>query len=65
MNLFELFGGAITFNTRIETDAGELAEMIMSIIEGGFILSKSLQDPQLIARSVRQFRSYLQLIFEK
>ncbi|ELS02475.1 transcriptional regulator [Xenococcus sp. PCC 7305] len=49
---------------RIETDAGELAEMIMSIIEGGFILSKSLQDAQLMARSVKQFRRYLQLIFE-
>ncbi len=38
---------------------------IMCIIEGGFILSKSLQDAKLIARAVRQFRRYLQLIFEE
>ena len=50
---------------QIEIDAGELAEMIMCIIEGGFILSKSLQDVKLLARSVRQFRRYLQLIFER
>ena len=50
---------------QIEIDAGELAEMIMCIIEGGFILSKSLQDAKLIARSLRQFRHYLQLIFER
>ncbi len=50
---------------QIEIDAGELAEMIMCIIEGGFILSKSLQDAKLIARSLRQFRRYLQLIFER
>ena len=50
---------------QIEIDSGELAEMIMCIIEGGFILSKSLQDAKLIARSVRQFRRYLQLIFEE
>ena len=50
---------------QMEIDAGELAEMIMCIIEGGFILSKSLQDAKLIARSVRQFRRYLQLVFER
>ena len=50
---------------QIKIDAGELAEMIMCIIEGGFILSKSLQDAKLIARSVKQFRRYLQLIFER
>ena len=50
---------------KIEIDARELAEMIVCIIEGGFILSKSSQDPQVIARSVRQFRRYLQLIFAK
>ena len=50
---------------QMEIDAGELAEMIMCIIEGGFILSKSLQDAKLLARSVRQFRRYLQLIFER
>ena len=52
------------YSSKIEIDAGELAEMIMCIIEGGFILSKSLQDAKLIARSLRQFRRYLQLIFE-
>lgn len=50
---------------KIEIDAGELAEMIICIIEGGFILSKSLEESKLIARSVRQFRRYLQLIFEE
>ncbi len=49
---------------KIEVDAKELAEMIVCIIEGGFILSKSSQDSQVIARSSRQFRRYLKLIFE-
>jgi TetR/AcrR family transcriptional repressor of nem operon len=49
---------------KIEIDAGELAETIVCIIEGGFILSKSLQDAQIIARSLGQFRRYLQLVFE-
>ena len=53
-----------TYLPKIKVDAGELAETIVCIIEGGFILSKSLQDAQIIVRSVRQFRQYLQLIFE-
>ncbi|MEM7759596.1 MAG: TetR/AcrR family transcriptional regulator [Cyanobacteria bacterium P01_A01_bin.40] len=50
---------------KIEVDAGELAETIMCIIEGGFIMSKSLQDAKVMARSLKQFRRYLQLIFEE
>ena len=52
------------YRLKIEIDAGELTEMIMCIIEGAFILSKSLQDAKLIARSLTRFRRYLQLIFE-
>ncbi len=52
------------YSPKIEVSARELSETIMCIIEGGFILSKSLQDSKLIVRTVRQFRRYLQLIFE-
>ena len=44
--------------------AGELAEMIMAIIEGGFILSRSYQDALLVARQSKQFRLFLELLFE-
>jgi TetR/AcrR family transcriptional repressor of nem operon len=50
---------------KLSVSARELSETIVCIIEGGFILSKSLQDAQLIARSLRQFRCYLQLIFKE
>jgi len=43
--------------------ARALAEMIMAIIEGGFILSRSHRDPMLVARQSRQFRQYLELLF--
>ena len=49
---------------KIEVSTRELAETIVCIIEGGFILSKSLQDARIIVRSLRQFRHYLQLVFE-
>ncbi|NWG26529.1 MAG: TetR/AcrR family transcriptional regulator, partial [Pseudorhodoplanes sp.] len=43
--------------------ARELADTIMAIIEGGFILSRSYNDPLIVARLSRQFRQYLELLF--
>jgi TetR/AcrR family transcriptional repressor of nem operon len=44
--------------------ARELAETIMAIIEGGFILSRSFGDPLIVARLARQFRQYVELLFK-
>ena len=43
--------------------ARELADMIVALIEGGFILSRAYSDPFVIARQSRQFRQYLELLF--
>ncbi|BAU65373.1 transcriptional regulator, TetR family [Stanieria sp. NIES-3757] len=52
------------YTPKVEVNPTEMSETIMCIIEGGFILSKSLQDVELLARTTRQFRYYLQLLFE-
>lgn len=43
--------------------ARDLADTIMAIIEGGFILSRSYNDPLIVARMSKQFRQYLTLLF--
>jgi TetR/AcrR family transcriptional repressor of nem operon len=48
----------------MEVDSRELSETIMCIIEGGFILAKSLDEAQVVSRTSRHFRNYLQLIFK-
>jgi TetR/AcrR family transcriptional repressor of nem operon len=48
----------------VPVNARDLAETIMSIIEGGFILSRSYNDPAIIARLTRQFRTYFELLFQ-
>lgn len=48
---------------RLPATARDLAEMIMAIIEGGFILSRSYRDAGFIVRQSRQFRQYLELLF--
>jgi TetR/AcrR family transcriptional repressor of nem operon len=45
--------------------ARELADTIMAIIEGGFILARSYGDAQLVARQAKQFRQYVELLFAR
>jgi TetR/AcrR family transcriptional repressor of nem operon len=51
------------YRPQIAISAAELAEMIVTIIEGGLILSRSFGDARLVARQARQFRNYLELLF--
>lgn len=52
------------YKARISISAEELAEMIVTLIEGALILSRSYGDTRLVSRQSRQFRNYLQLLFE-
>jgi TetR/AcrR family transcriptional regulator, transcriptional repressor for nem operon len=63
--LYEARFGAILAHYRpaAEVSAAELAEMIVTIVEGGLVLSRSYGDPHLVARQSRQFRNYLRLLF--
>lgn len=46
-----------------DATAKELADMIVSIIEGGFVLARVQNDSRLVARQSKQFRQYLELLF--
>lgn len=49
---------------RASVDLDSLADMLLTIFEGAFILSRTMQEPKLIARQLAHFRTYLELIFE-
>lgn len=49
---------------KIEVTAAELAEVMISQLEGAFILARSHGEPEIITRQSRLFRSYLKLLFE-
>lgn len=40
-----------------------LADMLMTIFEGGFVLSKTFDDPGLVADQLGHYRRYVQLLF--
>lgn len=50
---------------RVEVDAASLADVFTVVLEGAFISSKALDEPQLIGEQLRHFRNYLELLFKK
>jgi AcrR family transcriptional regulator len=48
---------------KIEKPLEELADMLSSVIEGGIILSKVLDDRHILPNQLLQFRSYIRLVF--
>jgi TetR/AcrR family transcriptional repressor of nem operon len=51
------------YPSRRAVDRGALADAFMSIIEGAFILSKSLNEPELTARQLRLYRTLIEALF--
>ncbi len=49
---------------KLEVTAAELAEGIVALLEGAFILARSSEKPELITRQSRLFRGYVKLLFD-
>lgn len=47
----------------IEVDLDVLADMLSSVIEGGIILSRVLDDKYVLVNQLRQYRNYLRLLY--
>jgi TetR/AcrR family transcriptional regulator, transcriptional repressor for nem operon len=48
---------------RLEVSPDDVAAMLTAVVEGAFILSRSLNDAALLARQLRHYRNYLELLF--
>lgn len=48
---------------RLPVNSQSLADMITVILEGAFILSKSLKEPGIVANQLGHYRDYLELLF--
>ncbi|WP_372639038.1 TetR/AcrR family transcriptional regulator [Fodinibius sp.] len=49
--------------SRREVDLESLADMLMVIFEGSFVLSQSLNENKVIARQLSNYHTYLQLLY--
>lgn len=52
------------YSPRIDIDFESLADMLMVIFEGSFVLSQSLNDNEVIAQQLSHYHNYLQLLFD-
>jgi TetR/AcrR family transcriptional regulator, transcriptional repressor for nem operon len=64
----KVFGGKLEeameqYPPRVRVQADELADTGLAVLEGAFILTKTLNEPKLIARQLRHYRNYLELLF--
>jgi hypothetical protein len=48
---------------RIDVDFDGLADMAISLIEGGLILNRALNDPKLLGSQILLYRDFIRLIF--
>jgi len=51
------------YPARIEIDLDDMADMLSTVADGGIILSKSLHDPQLLARQILLYRQFVKLVY--
>ena len=51
------------YSMQIQKPPDELADMLTSVIEGGIIMSKLLQDRSILPNQILQYRDYVRLVF--
>jgi AcrR family transcriptional regulator len=49
---------------KVEVDLDTMSDMMMALVEGGIILSKSLKDRKALPAQITHFRNYVRLVFE-
>lgn len=54
---------AALYPPRAETDLDAVADMITALVEGGIVLSRSLNEPKVLPAQIHEFRNYVRLLF--
>jgi TetR/AcrR family transcriptional repressor of nem operon len=48
-----------------DLSARDLTEQFATVVEGGLVLTRALEDPDFLVRRIRQYRQYLMLLFDQ
>lgn len=49
----------------IAADSDDLADMLSTIIEGGIVVSRAINDPNVLVRQLLEYRNYIRLLYGK
>ncbi len=52
------------YRPREALDADQLADMVSTVLEGGIVLSKAMQEPKILPDQLLVLRSFLRLLFQ-
>jgi TetR/AcrR family transcriptional repressor of nem operon len=52
-----------THTPKMVVDVESLADLLTTTFEGAFIMSRTLDDPKLVAKHLRHYRNYIELLF--
>ena len=61
--LEQLEKAAVKYPAKTDRPLEELADMLTSVIEGGIMMSRCLDDKQILPNQLLQFRNYMRLVF--
>jgi TetR/AcrR family transcriptional regulator, transcriptional repressor for nem operon len=61
--LAKLEDAAARYPPRLPVDLEALADQLLVVFEGAFVVSRTLDEPQVMAAQLRNYRSYLELLF--
>lgn len=63
-NLGEMLDAAAAAHPpKLRVDTAHLADMFTSVIEGAFIMSKTLKEPKLVAAQLGLYKNFVELLF--
>lgn len=54
---------AARYPPRIEMDGDDFADLVSTVFEGGIVISKAMDDPNILPRQILAFRSMVKLMF--
>ena len=53
------------YRANSDTSSDDLADMLSTIIEGGIIVSRALNDPSILVKQLLEYRSYIKLLYDQ
>ncbi len=54
-----------SYTAKSEVVSEDLADMLSTIIEGGIVVSRALNDPKILVQQLMEYRNYIGLIYAK
>ncbi len=54
-----------SYTPKVETTSDDLADMLSTIIEGGIVVSRAVNDPEILVKQLMEYRTYLSLLYSR